>query len=101
MPLARPDWEGKLKEGTCDGELTFLYGDDAPRQVGRYLETVSAFRSFFGAEPSHLISVGGRTELCGNHTDHQNGCVLAAAVTQSLKHIYEPKRQAEVSNAVV
>ena len=96
MPLARPDWEGKLKEGTCDGELTFLYGDDAPRQVGRYLETVSAFRSFFGAEPSHLISVGGRTELCGNHTDHQNGCVLAAAVTRDMLAAVTKKREKRV-----
>ena len=27
-----------------------------------------------------LISAPGRTEISGNHTDHQRGCVLAAAV---------------------
>lgn len=27
-----------------------------------------------------VFSAPGRTEICGNHTDHQHGCVLAAAV---------------------
>ena len=29
---------------------------------------------------TYLFSAPGRTEICGNHTDHQHGCVLAAAV---------------------
>lgn len=29
---------------------------------------------------SYYFSAPGRTEICGNHTDHQRGCVLAAAV---------------------
>ena len=28
----------------------------------------------------YLFSAPGRTEICGNHTDHQHGCVLAAAI---------------------
>ena len=31
-------------------------------------------------EKSYVYSAPGRTEICGNHTDHQHGCVLAAAV---------------------
>ena len=38
------------------------------------------FRAAFGAAPTHIFSAPGRTELGGNHTDHQRGCVLAAAV---------------------
>ena len=38
------------------------------------------FINQFGSSPSVLISSPGRTELGGNHTDHQNGQVLAAAV---------------------
>ena len=30
--------------------------------------------------PSYHFSAPGRTEISGNHTDHQHGCVLAAAV---------------------
>lgn len=38
------------------------------------------FRSVFGEEPALLFSAPGRTELCGNHTDHQCGMVLAASI---------------------
>ena len=31
-------------------------------------------------EKRYVYSAPGRTEICGNHTDHQHGCVLAAAV---------------------
>ena len=34
----------------------------------------------FGTEPSGYFSAPGRTEIGGNHTDHQRGKVLAAAV---------------------
>ena len=30
--------------------------------------------------PQFVFSAPGRTEICGNHTDHQRGAVLAAAV---------------------
>ena len=38
------------------------------------------FRSIFGTEPQRYFSAPGRTEIGGNHTDHQRGRVLAAAV---------------------
>ena len=38
------------------------------------------FKTVFGCKPNVLFSAPGRTELGGNHTDHQRGCVLAAAV---------------------
>ena len=47
-------------------------------------KTVSAlnagFASAFGAQPQRYFSAPGRTEIGGNHTDHQRGRVLAAAV---------------------
>lgn len=38
------------------------------------------FREAFGGEPERYFSAPGRTEIGGNHTDHQRGRVLAAAV---------------------
>lgn len=38
------------------------------------------FFECFGHEARYLFSAPGRTELGGNHTDHQHGCVIAAAV---------------------
>ncbi len=40
----------------------------------------AGFRSTFGCEPERYFSAPGRTEIAGNHTDHQRGRVLAAAV---------------------
>ena len=41
----------------------------------------TAFQALFGHAPTHLFSAPGRTEIAGNHTDHQHGRVLAAAVS--------------------
>ena len=40
----------------------------------------SGFASAFGGAPERYFSAPGRTEIGGNHTDHQRGRVLAAAV---------------------
>lgn len=40
---------------------------------------VDGFQKRYGKEP-RIFSAPGRTEIGGNHTDHQHGCVLAAAV---------------------
>ena len=49
-------------------------------QTERYGKLAEAFRNRFGREPEAFISAPGRTEVVGNHTDHQNGRVLAASV---------------------
>jgi galactokinase len=40
----------------------------------------SGFMTVFGNAPERYFSAPGRTEIGGNHTDHQRGHVLAAAV---------------------
>ena len=40
----------------------------------------AGFEAVFGAQPQRYFSAPGRTEIGGNHTDHQRGCVLAGAV---------------------
>jgi len=49
-------------------------------QTGRYEALAQAFRGQFKREPELFVSAPGRTEVVGNHTDHQNGRVLAASV---------------------
>ena len=49
-------------------------------QTARYEALAEAFRAQFGREPEMFVSAPGRTEVVGNHTDHQNGRVLAASV---------------------
>ena len=40
----------------------------------------SCFFEVFQTMPERYFSAPGRTEISGNHTDHQHGCVLAGAV---------------------
>ena len=40
----------------------------------------AGFETVFGAQPARYFSAPGRTEISGNHTDHQRGRVLAGAV---------------------
>ena len=48
------------------------------------------FTKRFGREPVYSVSAPGRTELGGNHTDHQHGLVLAAAVTLETRAAVAP-----------
>ena len=74
-------WKGRLAAGKYDPPLAALYGAaDAPRS--RYARLCEEYLRTFGDAPDALlISAPGRTELAGNHTDHQLGIVLCAAVT--------------------
>lgn len=62
--------------------LEKLYGKKAvPMQAERYAAAEKAFTDIFGTQDGiRIFSAPGRTEVGGNHTDHNRGCVLAAAV---------------------
>ena len=52
-------------------------------QENRYKNAVGKFKEYFnGKEPSSIFSAPGRTEVGGNHTDHQHGEVLAASINK-------------------
>lgn len=67
-----------------DNSLIELYGiDELEKQRKRYRQLAKEFLEYFDDLESPLyISVPGRTELSGNHTDHNHGKVLCAAVSQ-------------------
>ena len=44
----------------------------------------AGFEKTFGGQPARYFSAPGRTELSGNHTDHQHGRVLAGAVNLDM-----------------
>ena len=50
-------------------------------QAERYRKAEGSFAEYFGGIGEHrFFSAPGRTEICGNHTDHNNGRVFAASV---------------------
>ncbi len=73
--------EARLAAGEMDGRLTELYGADRCQAARERCAAVCAgFAKTFDCPPEALFSAPGRTELGGNHTDHQHGRVLAASV---------------------
>lgn len=61
--------------------LTRLYGaEGAEKARSRCMEVMEGFQKAFGRPAEALFSAPGRTEIGGNHTDHQRGRVLAASV---------------------
>ncbi|MFA5657730.1 MAG: galactokinase family protein [Oscillospiraceae bacterium] len=75
---------GRLSHGALDERLCEIYGcnkNAAGYYSERFISAISGFESFFGQHQDiELFSAPGRTEICGNHTDHQHGCVVAASV---------------------
>lgn len=75
-----------------DEKLAMLYGKDAvPAQRERYKGIAGKFEEIFGKqEKVFIFSAPGRTEIGGNHTDHNNGCVLAAGVDMDAAAVVFP-----------
>ena len=59
--------------------LREIYPDPIAQKL-RYQTLCAAFAERFNKQPLYCVSASGRTELVGNHTDHNRGRVLAAAV---------------------
>lgn len=72
----------ELAGGLYDEQLKKIYVDEAflPCQKARYEKTIRKYEQYFGSGEIEVYSVPGRSEVGGNHTDHQHGVVLAASV---------------------
>ena len=75
--------KSQIANGQHENEFRAVYGsdDEINRQRKRFKKLLDNFEKLFGAGKSiELFSAPGRTEICGNHTDHNHGRVLAAAI---------------------
>ena len=81
----------QLLKGKYDSVFHALYGGGAAGQAARYAAAVDSFCALFGKGRSgYLFSAPGRTEVGGNHTDHQHGRVLAAGVNLDVIAVVSP-----------
>ena len=70
-----------LKNGKFDERLASLYGNGAVgKETERICSAVKSCAEIYGDSDVRLFSTTGRSEISGNHTDHNHGCVLAASV---------------------
>ncbi|MBQ7638843.1 MAG: galactokinase [Clostridia bacterium] len=69
-----------IAAGAYDARFEKLY-EDAKAARERFLHLTDMFKEQFGdGEDIRFFSAPGRTEVCGNHTDHNKGKVIAAAI---------------------
>lgn len=71
-----------ISSDALDDKLIALYTSNSVlRQKRRITKAIDKFSEIYPQRNDiHIYSASGRTEIGGNHTDHQHGCVIAAAV---------------------
>jgi len=83
----------KIRSGGYDTAFARLYGEGQVEfQRQRYAAAVEGFVTTFGdgEEQLFLFSAPGRTEIGGNHTDHNHGRVLAGSVNLDVIAVVRP-----------
>lgn len=92
----------ELKEsvlaGQCDSIFTTLYGyENIGKARERYLKVIAGFEESYGErEQAMLLSVPGRSEISGNHTDHNHGRVIAASVDCDVIAVASPGKTKDI-----
>ncbi|MBO4360029.1 MAG: galactokinase [Eubacteriaceae bacterium] len=74
-----------------------LYAEDWAPQMERAEELIREFERHFQSAPASLITAPGRSEIIGNHTDHQNGRVVAAAIDSDIMAAASPRDDGRVT----
>ena len=73
-----------IRDGKLDQRLSDIYLDNLKMdyQRSRYIDAIAKYSEIYGEDSAdvEIYSAPGRTEVGGNHTDHQHGQVLAASI---------------------
>ena len=84
MMKSIPVWKQELSDGVHAARLASLYccaPAETASEAARYAAVLDGLEKTFGSHAEAcLYSAPGRTEIGGNHTDHQHGRVLAGSV---------------------
>lgn len=72
----------QVVSGKYDALIEDLYADPSllDYQKQRYVAALDKYQTLFGDDEVSIYSAAGRSEISGNHTDHQHGCVLAGSI---------------------
>ena len=84
-----------LLGGKFDERFAYIYGSQAVEaQKARYAAAIDRFAEIYGTDrDAALYSVAGRSELSGNHTDHNYGCVIAASIDLDIIAVAAPNTE--------
>ena len=75
-----------FNKGEYKALIKDLYIEDArlTKQKNRYITALKKFIELYGDQDVEIYSAPGRSEICGMHTDHQHGKMLACAVNRDM-----------------
>lgn len=88
---------GVLKEEFRNGVhkdlLMDIYLDEnvLEYQTERYIKALESYEELYGEQEVEIYSAPGRSEVGGNHTDHQHGKVLAASINLDIIAVVSPR----------
>lgn len=89
-----------ILDGKYDNCLCEMYScmtDSLDPYRKRFLNLADTFENTFGdCQNVGLFSAPGRTEICGNHTDHQLGKVIAASVNLDVIAVAAPNNSGKI-----
>lgn len=75
--------KNNITNNKAKSTFSYLYGESGiQKQSERYIHTLDGFCKYFELDENNCVNIysaPGRTEIGGNHTDHQHGCVLAGS----------------------
>ena len=81
--------KNKINEGALSS-FSNIYSD-TESQKSRYIASLDRFAELFGEDRDvYVLSVPGRSEILGNHTDHNRGMVLAGAIDRDIIAVVSP-----------
>lgn len=89
----------RLESHEITDRLQDIYIDKASieNQKSRYIDALHEFGKLFGDEAEAIFSAPGRSEIGGNHTDHQHGEVLAASINDDAIAVVSKTNSNEVN----
>lgn len=89
-----------IANGNLDAKLAYLYvcnSDKAKDYRNRLIKAIENFEKQYGTDHDiRIFSAPGRTEVGGNHTDHQRGNVLAASVNLDVIAVVSKREDSRV-----
>lgn len=88
-----------VEEGDLDARIDEVYAVTPEERAdvrARLAGLVARFAREFPGLPAALFTVAGRTEMGGNHTDHQHGQVLAGSVSLDMIACAGPNGTGEI-----
>lgn len=91
--LSIQDAKSRVESGAYDARLQAMYGtaaDQLEPYRARIISALDSFAAQYGDRPVRVFSVSGRTELGGNHTDHQHGHVLCGGISLDIIAVAAP-----------